>query len=79
MLTAEDASTAKGLDVTELHELTALEQAAAIRRREISSLELTEHYLARTHAPNDAAGAFVTLTDELARQQARDADSGRLR
>ena len=58
----------------ELHDLTALEQARAVRAREVSSLELTEHYLARAHALNDTVGAFVTFTDELARQQARDAD-----
>jgi amidase len=74
MLTAGDASTAKGLDVTELHELTALEQAAAIRRREISSLELTEHYIARTDATGDTVGAFITRTDDLARDMARAAD-----
>ena len=73
MLAARDA-TAKGSDVTELHELTALEQAAAIRRREISSLELTEHYIARTDATGDTVGAFITRTDDLARDMARAAD-----
>jgi amidase len=60
--------------MTELHELTALGQAAAIRRREISSLELTEHYLARTDRLGATVGAFVTRTDDLARDQARAAD-----
>ena len=60
--------------MTELHEMTALEQAAAIRRREISSLELTEHYIARTDATGDTVGAFITRTDDLARDMARAAD-----
>lgn len=58
----------------ELHDLTALEQAQAIRRREISSVELARHYLARSHSLNEAVGAFVTLTDDLALEQATEAD-----
>ena len=58
----------------ELHDLTAVEQARAIRMREISSRELTEHYLARTARLNDVVGAFVTMTDDLAREQADSAD-----
>lgn len=58
----------------ELHDLTALEQAQGIRRREISSVELTRHYLARSHSLNEAVGAFVTLTDDLALEQATEAD-----
>ena len=60
--------------MTELHELSALDQAAAIRRREFSSLELTEHYIARTDATGDTVGAFITRTDDLAREAARAVD-----
>lgn len=59
----------------ELHDLTAVEQARAIRRGEISSLELTEHYLQRTERLNDRLGAFATMTPELALEQARAADA----
>ena len=52
--------------MTELHDLTALEQADAVRRREVSPLELVDHYLARV----DDVGAFVTRTPELARERA---------
>ena len=52
--------------VSELHDLTALEQGRAVRRREVSPLELVDHYLARA----DEVGAFVTLTPELARDRA---------
>jgi amidase len=48
--------------VAELHDLTALEQGAALRRGEVSTRELVEHYLARA----DEVGAFVTRTPELA-------------
>lgn len=60
--------------MTELHDLTALEQGELIRRREVSPLELVEHYLTRAHKVDDGpetVGAFVTLTDDLARDRAR--------
>ena len=58
----------------ELHDLTALEQAAAIREGRISSVELTRHYLSRSHALNETVGAFAAFTDELALEQASRAD-----
>lgn len=58
----------------ELHDLTALEQAAAIRRREVSSVELARHYLERSHRLNDRVGAFALITDDLALAQAEAAD-----
>jgi amidase len=58
----------------ELHDLTALEQGAAIRRGEISSRELVEHYLARVEAYGDSVGAFVTVTPDTARTRARALD-----
>jgi amidase len=60
--------------VAELHDLTALEQAAAVRAREVSSLELTDHYLARIDKLSDTVGAFITVTANLAREQARALD-----
>jgi amidase len=58
----------------EPHELTLLEQAAAIRRREISSAELVGHYLRRIEAYDGELGAFVTVSAETAAAQARAAD-----
>ncbi|WP_028645420.1 amidase [Nocardioides sp. URHA0020] len=52
-----------------LHDLTALEQGDLVRRREVSPLELTEHYLERADRL-DSVGAFVTLTPERARERA---------
>ena len=57
-----------------LHDLTALEQAAAIRRREISPTDLTDHYLGRIGAHNDKVGAFITVTADRARAQAAEAE-----
>jgi amidase len=60
--------------VRALHDLTALEQAAAIRRGEISPVELTEHYLERIERIDPSVGAYVTVTAERAREEARAAE-----
>jgi amidase len=57
--------------MTQLHDLPALEQARAIRRRELSPVELVDHYLDRIDQHSARLGAFVTLTDETAREQAK--------
>jgi amidase len=58
----------------ELHDLTMLEQAAAVRRRQVSASELVDHYLGRIEAYGDQLGAFVTVTADAARARARAAD-----
>ncbi|MEI5675906.1 MULTISPECIES: amidase [unclassified Nocardioides] len=67
--------------MTDLHDLTALEQGELVRRREVSPAELVDHYLERADRL-DSVGAFVTLTPDLARERAaalRDApDAGPL-
>lgn len=55
--------------MAELHDLTALEQGALVRRGEVSPLELVDHYLERADRL-DSVGAFVTLTPDLARDRA---------
>jgi amidase len=52
--------------VTQLHDLTALEQAAAVRAGEVSPTELVEHALDRIGALDAGLGAFVTVTPERA-------------
>ena len=59
-----------------LHDLSGLDQGALIAKGEISSVELTEHYLDRAERLDDV-GAFVTLSAERAREQARRADAAR--
>ncbi|HWG94404.1 MAG TPA: amidase [Mycobacteriales bacterium] len=61
--------------MTQLHDLSALEQADAVRRREVSSVELVEHCAQRTADLDPLVGAFVTLTLDRAREQARAADA----
>src|SRR5690242_7460318 len=56
--------------MAELHDLTALEQGAAIAAGEVSPPELVEHYLERIGRLSDEVGAFVTVADDLARKQA---------
>src|SRR5213593_4666198 len=54
---------------------SALEQAAALRRHEVSSVELTRAHLERIEKINPRLNAYVHLTPELALEQAREADS----
>jgi amidase len=60
--------------ISELHHLSALDQAAAIRRREIRPFELVEHYLARIEALDGDFGAFVTVTGDRAIAAAKEAE-----
>lgn len=62
--------------MAELHDLSAVEQGDLIRRREVSPVEIVEHYLERIHRidddPSSTVGAFVTVTDDRARERARE-------
>jgi amidase len=60
--------------MAELHDLTALEQGAAVRAREVSPGELVDHYLGRVDRLSDSVGAFVTVTDDQARDRAARAE-----
>lgn len=60
--------------MAKLHDLTALEQGEAIARREISALELTNHYLDRADQFDATVGAFALRTPDEAREQAAAAD-----
>ncbi|MGQ0736775.1 MAG: amidase [Acidobacteriota bacterium] len=55
--------------------LPAHQQAALIRTTQISSLELTDAYLARIATLNPRINAFITVTADRARQDARAADA----
>jgi amidase len=54
---------------------TATQALAALRRRAISSRELTQHVLRRIQKLNPALGAFVTVAEEQAPARARQADA----
>jgi amidase len=56
--------------VSDLHDLTALEQGAAIKAGEVGSAELVEHYLERVGRLDESLGACVTVTADRAREAA---------
>jgi amidase len=60
--------------VTDIHDLTVTELAAAIRDGQLSPVEITDHYLERTDRLNEQVGAFYTVTHDLAREQAAQAE-----
>ena len=60
--------------VTEIHDLTALQLAAAVRSRELSPVEIVDHYVARIDRLDARVGAYATVTADLAREQARRAE-----
>jgi amidase len=61
--------------MTDLHDSSALDQAAAIARGELTSVELVDHYLDRIAAYGDEVGAFVTVTADDARARAKALDA----
>lgn len=61
--------------MSELHELDATDQAAALRAREVSSVELVRHHLERIDRHSAALGAFITVTADRALDAAAEADT----
>lgn len=57
--------------MTQPHDLSATRLAAAVRTREVSPVELTDHYLARIERLDEQVGAYATVTAERARDEAR--------
>lgn len=57
-----------------LHELDATDQAALLRRREVSAVELATHHLERVENLGPGLGAFVTVTADEALAAAAEAD-----
>ena len=56
--------------MSQLHELTALAQVAALRAGEISPRELVAHYLERIERLNPSLGALVEVTSDAALRRA---------
>jgi aspartyl-tRNA(Asn)/glutamyl-tRNA(Gln) amidotransferase subunit A len=61
--------------MSELWKLTAHEAHEGLRRREFTSVELTEAVLERIAEVEPKVNAYITLTAELALEQAREADA----
>jgi len=59
----------------DLDALTLAQARKLLARREISALELTNYYLERIHQYDGGVNAFITVTAEHAREQARQADA----
>jgi len=59
---------------SDLHRLTLHEAADLLRKREVSSVELTRAAFERIGALDTRINAFLTLTEEAALEQARSAD-----
>ncbi|AQZ93511.1 Asp-tRNA(Asn)/Glu-tRNA(Gln) amidotransferase subunit GatA [Halopseudomonas phragmitis] len=58
-----------------MHEKTLAELSQALRSKAISSVELTQHYLKRIEQFDGALNSYITVTPELALEQARTADA----
>jgi amidase len=63
--------------MSELHDLTLVEQATAVRRGDVSPVELVDHYLGRIDKLNDELGAFVHVAADQARAAAKEAERNR--
>jgi len=61
----------------ELYQLTIHEAWELLRKKEISSVELTESVLRRIEETDDRIKAYLKVTPDLALQQAREADERR--
>jgi aspartyl-tRNA(Asn)/glutamyl-tRNA(Gln) amidotransferase subunit A len=60
--------------MTELYQLTIHEAGELLRQRKISSVELTQAHLDRIRKVEPEVKAFTLVTDDLALQQAKEAD-----
>ena len=59
---------------TDLHDLGVAELAAKLAAKEVSSVELAQHFLVRIKA-QDALGAFLATDEDVSLAQARSADA----
>lgn len=59
---------------TSMHQLTIAELMHGLRTKAFSSTELTQHYLQRIKTLDPKINSFITITEELALQQAALAD-----
>ncbi len=57
-----------------MHRKTLAELSQALQDKSLSSVELTRYFLDRIQQHNDTLNAFITVTEEQALQQAKEAD-----
>ncbi len=58
---------------SQLHDFTVAQLAAKLRTKDLSAVEVTQHFLARSHAA-EHLGAYLAFNDEFSLAQARAAD-----
>ncbi len=58
-----------------MHEKTLAELSQALQSKTLSSVELTQHYLDRIQQHDTTLNSYITVTPELALEQARAADA----
>ncbi len=63
----------------ELHHLTLEDLAAYLRRKEVTSREVTEHYLSRIHTHDEEIHSYVTVLHDEAIRRADEMDAALLR
>ncbi len=59
--------------MSRIHELPAHRLATLVRSRELSPVEIAEHYFERIRGLSDRYGAYITVTEKNALEQARNA------
>ncbi|MDQ2075115.1 Asp-tRNA(Asn)/Glu-tRNA(Gln) amidotransferase subunit GatA [Marinimicrobium sp. ABcell2] len=57
-----------------MHDQTMAQLALGLKRRDFSSVELTQHYLERIQRLDATYNSFITITEQQALQQAEEAD-----
>ncbi len=57
-----------------MQDFSIVEISKALAKKEFSSVELTQHYLDRINTHDSQLNSFITVTDELALEQAKAAD-----
>ena len=57
----------------DLHDFTVAQLAAKLRAKDVSALEVTQHFLARSHAA-DNLGAYLAFNDDFSLSEAKRAD-----
>jgi aspartyl-tRNA(Asn)/glutamyl-tRNA(Gln) amidotransferase subunit A len=60
-----------------MHNKTIAELSAGLKAGEFTSVELTQSYLDRIHSLDEQLNSFITVTPELALEQAKQADAQR--
>ena len=57
-----------------MHLQNLIEQSKALSKKEISSVELTQHYLKRIQKNDKLINSFITVLEEESINQAKEAD-----